>query len=103
MKIWGKPMVHHFWNKKRYEEEFDKSELELQYNEDITQEVKKGWSLYPNWIPKIKRKMFLQNIAFRLFYYINVRLNIYFLHSRQQYLIYVGCKPAYTGDRISVS
>jgi ubiquinone/menaquinone biosynthesis C-methylase UbiE len=93
MKIWGKPMVHNFWNKKRYDEEFQKSDLQLNYNEDITHKVKKGWSLYPNWIPKIKRKMFLQNVAFRIFYYINVRLNIYLLHSRQQYLIYVGVKP----------
>jgi ubiquinone/menaquinone biosynthesis C-methylase UbiE len=93
MKIWGKPMVHHFWNKKRYDEEFLKSELEINYNEDITNHVKKGWSIYRNWIPKIKRKELLQNIAFRIFYIINVRLNIYFLRKRQQYFIYVGCKP----------
>jgi len=94
MKIWGKPMVHHFWNKKRYDEEFLKSELEIHYNEDITHHVKKGWSIYRNWIPKIKRKSFFQNIAFRIFYIINARLNIFFLHNRQQYCIYVGCKPA---------
>jgi ubiquinone/menaquinone biosynthesis C-methylase UbiE len=93
MKIWGKPMVHHFWNKKRYDEELLKSELEINYNEDITPHVKKGWSIYRNWMPKIKRELFFQNVAFRLFYIINVRLNIYFLHNRQQYFIYVGCKP----------
>ena len=94
MKIWGKPMVHHFWNKKRYDEEFLKSELEISYNEDITQHVKKGWSMYRNWIPEIRRKAFFQNVAFRIFYIINVKLNIYFLHNRQQYLIYVGSKPS---------
>jgi ubiquinone/menaquinone biosynthesis C-methylase UbiE len=93
MKIWGKPMVHHFWNKKRYDEEFLKCELEVNYNEDITHLVKKGWSLYRNWVPAIKRELFIQNVAFRLFYVINARLNIYFLSNRQQYLIYVGCKP----------
>ena len=93
MRIWGKPMVHHFWNKKRYDEEFLKSRLEIDYNEDITKNVKKGWAIYRNWIPKIERKSFLQDIAFRLFYIINARLNIYFLHRRQQYFIYVGCKP----------
>lgn len=93
MKIWGKPMGHHFWNKKRYEEEFLKSELVINYSEDITEQVKKGWSIYKNWIPKIKRQNFLQNVAYRLFYVINVRLNIYFLNKRQQYLIYVGNKP----------
>ena len=93
MKIWGKPMVHHFWNKKRYDEELLKSELEINHNEDITYNVKKGWSIYRNWIPKIKKEIFLQEVAFRIFYIINVRLNIYFL-GRQQYFIYVGCKPA---------
>ena len=90
MKIWGKPMVHHFWNRKRYEEEFLKSELEINYREDITQQVIKGWSIYRNWIPKIRREMFLQNVAYRIFYIINARLNIYFLRNRQQYFIYVG-------------
>jgi ubiquinone/menaquinone biosynthesis C-methylase UbiE len=93
MKIWGKPMVHHFWNKKRYDAEFHKSELEIKYTEDITPQVKKGWSFYRNWLPKIKRKSFILNVAFRIFYVINVRINMYFLHKRQQYFIYVGYKP----------
>jgi ubiquinone/menaquinone biosynthesis C-methylase UbiE len=93
MKIWGKPMVHHFWNRKRYDEEFLKTELVINYSEDITHQVRKGWSIYRNWIPKIRRKLFFQNVAFRIFYVVNARLNIYFLHSRQQYFIYVGSKP----------
>jgi len=93
MKLWGKTMVYHFWNKKRYEEEFLKSELVINYSEDITQHVKKGWSIYRKWIPKIKRELFLHNVAYHIFYIINARLNIYFLMSRQQYVIYVGSKP----------
>ncbi|HUX59543.1 MAG TPA: class I SAM-dependent methyltransferase [Bacteroidales bacterium] len=93
MKIWGKPMGHYFWNRKRYEKEFLRSELVINYREDITHRVIKGWSIYRNWIPKIKRKLFLQNVALRIFYIINARLNIYFLSSRQQYFIYVGYKP----------
>ena len=93
MKLWGKKMVYHFWNKKQYGEEFLKSELAVSYSEDITQRVIKGWSNYRNWIPKIKRELFLQNVAYRIFYIINARLNIYFLRSRQQYVIYVGSKP----------
>jgi ubiquinone/menaquinone biosynthesis C-methylase UbiE len=93
MKIWGKPMVHHFWNQKRYEEEFQKSELEIKLTEDISLQVRRGWSLYKKWLPKIKSKMLLQNIAFRIFYVINAELNIYFLHKRQQYFIFVGYKP----------
>ncbi|MCX6255826.1 MAG: class I SAM-dependent methyltransferase [Bacteroidia bacterium] len=99
MKIWGKPMVHHFWNRERYEKEFLKSELEINYSEDITQQVKKGWSIYRNWIPKIKRKSFFLNVAFRIFYIINIRLNIFFLQNRQQYFIFVGYKPVQNIDK----
>jgi ubiquinone/menaquinone biosynthesis C-methylase UbiE len=93
MKLWGKPMVHHFWNRNRYDEELLKSELVVINREDISQQVRKGWSIYRNWLPEIKRKAFLSNVAFRIFYVINVRLNIYFLHKRQQYFIFVGNKP----------
>jgi ubiquinone/menaquinone biosynthesis C-methylase UbiE len=94
MKIWGKPMVHHFWNRKRYDKEFQESELVINQGVDITEQVRKGWSIYRNWLPEIKRKLFFMNIAFRIFYIINARLNIYFLSNRQQYFIYVGNKPA---------
>jgi ubiquinone/menaquinone biosynthesis C-methylase UbiE len=93
MKIWGKPMVHNFWNWDRYDEEFQKSELEIKFHEDISQQVRKGWSIYRNWLPKITGKSFIMNVAFRIFYIINARLNIYFLHNRQQYFIFVGYKP----------
>jgi ubiquinone/menaquinone biosynthesis C-methylase UbiE len=93
MKLWGKAMVHHFWNRKRYDEEFKNSNLKISYTEDITDRVRKGWNLYPNWIPKIKKKLFFQNVAFRIFYIINVRINIHFLNCRQQYIIFVGNKP----------
>ena len=93
MKLWGKPMVHHFWNLKRYQQEFSKSELNLEQTEDISMQVRKGWSLYRNWLPEIKMQNLFQNIAFRIFYVINARINIYFLNKRQQYIIFVGSKP----------
>ncbi len=93
MKLWGKKMVHHFWHKNRYQQEFEKSELTLTYTEDISEQVRKGWSVYRNWLPSIKRKAFFLNIAFRIFYVINAKLNIHFLRHRQQYFIFVGNKP----------
>ena len=93
MKIWGKPMVHHFWSKKQYEEEFLKSELVTSHTEDITPQVIKGWSIYRNWLPKIEWNNFIQNVAFKVFYIINARLNKHFLRTRQQYFIFIGYKP----------
>ena len=93
MKIWGKPMIHHFWNQNRYHQEFSKSDLNIDHTEDISHQVRKGWSIYRNWLPEIKMNMFFQNVAFRIFYIINARINIYFLNKRQQYFIFVGSKP----------
>jgi ubiquinone/menaquinone biosynthesis C-methylase UbiE len=94
-KIWSKSMVHHFWNRENYEEGFLNSDLEIKISEDITAQIKKGWSMYPKWMPKLKRKMFFQHLAYRIFYFINVKLNIYFLNSSQQYMVYVGQKPSF--------
>jgi ubiquinone/menaquinone biosynthesis C-methylase UbiE len=91
-RIWSKSMTHNFWSRNRYEEEFIKSELEITFTEDITTQVKKGWNMYHKWIPKLQRKMFFQNLAYRIYYYINVKLNIYFLNKSQQYVVYVGQK-----------
>ena len=94
MKIWGKPMVHHFWSRSRYNKEFQDSDLLLDRTEDISIRVRKGWSLYKNWLPKIKGKTFFMDVAFRIFYVINARINIHFLKSRQHYFVFVGHKPA---------
>jgi len=88
---WGKSMSHHFWDNNQYHEEFIKSELEIVRSEDISDHVRKGWSMYRNWLPKIKRESFIQNVAFRIFYVINVRFNIYFL-KKQQYQVFTGYK-----------
>lgn len=101
LKLWGKTMGHNFWNKKQYEEEFLKSELKLNYSEDITQRVIKGWSNYRKWIPKIKKKLFLLNVVYKVFYIINARINIYLLSNQQQYVIYVGSKPNIINVRLN--
>ena len=93
MRKLGNKRINHFWNRSQYEDGFLKSGLEIDYREDITEQVIKGWSMYHKWIPEIKRKQFFLNVAFRLFYIINVRLNIWHLRKGQQYLVFVGHKP----------
>lgn len=90
-RLWGKSMSHHFWDHHQYHDEFIKSELEIVRSEDISDHVRKGWSFYRNWLPKIRKESFIQNIAFRIFYVINVRFNIYFL-KKQQYQVFTGYK-----------
>jgi len=93
MKLWGNSMSHHFWNHNQYNEEFKKTELEIFRSEDISESIRKGWTMYKNWLPEIKRKSFIQNVAFRIFYVINARMNLYLL-KKQQYQVFTGYKRA---------
>jgi ubiquinone/menaquinone biosynthesis C-methylase UbiE len=92
IKTLGVQRVTHFWDQNHYDDEFLKSGLVIDYREDITHQVCKGWSIYRNWIPKIRRKQFFQDVAYRIFYIINIRLNNYYLHKGQQYFVFVGHK-----------
>jgi len=93
IKIWGKSMSHHFWNHNQYNEEFKRSELEILKNEDISENIRKGWAMYKNWLPEIKMKSLIQCLAFRIFYLINVWINLYLL-KKQQYQVFAGYKRA---------
>jgi hypothetical protein len=86
-------MLHHFLNRERYDEEILKSDLVINHREDISNQVRKGRSIYRNWFPEINRKLFFQYVPFRIFYIINAGLNICFLHNKQHYFIYVESKP----------
>jgi ubiquinone/menaquinone biosynthesis C-methylase UbiE len=93
MKLWGKSMSHHFWNQRQYQDEFSTTGLEISHSEDISESVREGWKMYRNWLPKIERKAFIRNVAFRIFYVINCRINIHLL-KKQQYHVFKGYKKA---------
>jgi ubiquinone/menaquinone biosynthesis C-methylase UbiE len=89
----GVQRVTHFWDQNRYDDEFLKSGLVINYREDITNQVSKGWDLYHKWMPKIRMKQFFQDVAYRIFYVINIRMNNYYLRHGQKYFVFVGQKP----------
>ncbi len=93
IKLWNNSMSLHFWNHNQYNEEFRKLQLELINNEDISESIKKGWAMYKKWLPEIKMKSLIQCLAFRIFYVINVRINLYLLN-KQQYQVFAGYKRA---------
>jgi ubiquinone/menaquinone biosynthesis C-methylase UbiE len=93
LNLLDKRMVHHFWNRDIYESEFSNTNLAISHHEDITQQIIKGFGIYRNWLPKMKTKSFILDIAFRIFYIIHVKLNVYSLKHKQQYYVFVGNKP----------
>jgi len=91
--IWKNKMHLNHWDYNSYVKEFKRSNLMNNHFEDISNQVKKGFKLYKNWLPPIKGRNFLQNMAFKFFYYVNIRLNLYLLSTRRSYCIFVGYKP----------
>ena len=92
-KLWSNSMSHHFWSHRQYNEVFKMLELEILKNEDISENIRKGWAMYKKWLPEIKRESLIQNIAFRIFYVLNARINLYLL-KKQQYHVFTGYKRA---------
>jgi ubiquinone/menaquinone biosynthesis C-methylase UbiE len=92
-KLWSNSMSHHFWSHRQYNEVFKRFELEILKNEDISENIRKGWAMYKKWLPEIKRESLIQNIAFRIFYVLNARINLYLL-KKQQYQVFTGYKRA---------
>ena len=96
IRIWKKKIRLYHWDHDRYINEFASSHLISNHFEDITGQVIKGFKLYRNWLPVIKWNSFLQDFAFRAFYYINIKLYLYLLSHNRSYGVFVGYKPEFS-------
>jgi 2-polyprenyl-3-methyl-5-hydroxy-6-metoxy-1,4-benzoquinol methylase len=90
---WNRKMILHHWTLDQYISGIEKAGLELVQQEDITSGVIRGFRNYPFWLSKINISGRLRQLAFKTFYLINIRLNIYLLQTRRQYYIFSGTKP----------
>jgi 2-polyprenyl-3-methyl-5-hydroxy-6-metoxy-1,4-benzoquinol methylase len=90
---WNSKMILHHWTLNQYISGIEKAGLELVRQEDITSGVIRGFRNYPYWLRKINISGRLRQLAFKTFYFINIRLNIYLLQTRRQYYIFSGIKP----------
>jgi len=87
---WKKKMSLYHWHQNDYETGLLATKLKITQFEDITQKVVLGFNNYRSWLKKMKRKHFIEDLAFRLFYIINVKLNILLLQRKRKYMIFVG-------------
>ncbi|MEA1887495.1 MAG: class I SAM-dependent methyltransferase [Bacteroidota bacterium] len=91
-KYWMRRMQLNHWSKGSYEEELPKAGLHIHSFSDITREVIQSFSTYRNWLKTMKKDHFISDNLLKLYYTINVRLNIRLLRRRRQYCIIVGSK-----------
>jgi ubiquinone/menaquinone biosynthesis C-methylase UbiE len=87
---WKRKMSYHHWTEDHYMETFRKNNLQVDYTENITDDIKKGYTGYGKWIERSNFKSLVDFLWFKLFVFIQVKVNMVLLNKRREYFIFVG-------------
>ncbi len=91
-KFWKGKMHLNHWQLSEYLDNFEKTGFTLRRKTDITPEVIRGFRNYAYWMKNRGKSGFFSDLAFRIFYWINIRLNIYLLKKYRYYFVFSGTK-----------
>ncbi|MFO7874295.1 MAG: class I SAM-dependent methyltransferase [Bacteroidales bacterium] len=92
LKGWKKKMNYYHWSFSKYRDAFDRSNLKLYSHEDITDKVISGFKMYKKYFNKFSKNGIFRDTLFKLFFIINVKLNIRLLKTKRRYYIFFGEK-----------
>lgn len=92
-KQWKKGMHLNHWPRSAYEEELGRAALQVEKMDDITEHVIRGFRNYRYWLKNMNKGNFLHDQFLKLFYTINVELNIRLLRKRRHYVVITGMRP----------
>ena len=81
------------WTLREYKKGFEEAGLKVEATDDLTPKVIDGFRNYRSYLRHLKKKGMLNSLAFRIFYVINVRLNIFLLKKRRRYMLFAGSRP----------
>jgi len=90
MKYWNKKMRFSHWGRESYETGLSSAQLSMDGIADITEKVIFGFKMYPYWLKTMKKGNYFGDMALKVFYIINARINIRLLRKHQQYLVFSG-------------
>jgi ubiquinone/menaquinone biosynthesis C-methylase UbiE len=89
---WKRKMSFHHWTEDHYMKTFEKNGLKVDQTEDITEAIKKGYSGYNRWLTRKNFNSLWSYLTFKLFIFVQVKLNTFLLRTRRKYYIFKG-KP----------
>ncbi len=92
LKSWKKKMNYYHWSLAKYQDTFNRSNLKLNSNDDITDKVILGFKMYRNYFNKFTKNGNFRDTLLKLFFIINVKLNIRLLNTKRRYYIFHGEK-----------
>lgn len=91
-RLWKVKMRLNHWQLAEYLDTFEKTGLIIRTKSDITPEVIRGFRNYTYWLKNREKTGFFSDLTFRIFYWINIRLNIYLLRKYRYYYVFSGTK-----------
>jgi len=89
-KRWKRRMVYHHWTETQYLESFKGMGLNVDYIENITKPVIKGYQGSKYWIARENCSNYFNYILFQIFVYIQVGINLRLLREKEDYLLFTG-------------
>jgi ubiquinone/menaquinone biosynthesis C-methylase UbiE len=92
LKRWKRRMNFHHWYLPQSQEAFKRSNLSLLSNDDVTDKVIQGFEMYKNYFGQFSKNGSFQDWLLKLFFVINVKLNIRLLKKKRSYNIFFGEK-----------
>jgi len=89
---WKRKMSFHHWTEEDYMKTFEKNGLKVDQTKDITEAIKKGYSGYNQWLTRNNFNSLWGYLSFKLFIFVQVKINTFLLKTRRKYFIFKG-KP----------
>lgn len=90
MERWKRKMSYHHWTEDHYMKTFETNNLKVNYIDNITESVKKGYHGYDKWISRKSFKTYLGYLWFKMFIFLQVKINTFLLKKRRKYVIFLG-------------
>ena len=89
---WKDKMSYFHWTADEYKSSFHKNGLLLNFEEDLTERVIKGYEGYIKWIKRKSARNFVRYIAFQIFAIIHCEINIGNLKKKENYYLFIGVR-----------
>ncbi len=87
---WKRKMNFHHWTESHYMKTFEENNLVVNRKEDITESIKKGYKGFGHWISRRNFSSWFNYLKFKIFIFMQVKINILLLNKRRKYFIFVG-------------
>jgi ubiquinone/menaquinone biosynthesis C-methylase UbiE len=92
LKSWKRKMNYYHWSFSEYRDAFNRSNLRMHSYDDITDKVILGFKMYRNYFSKFRKNGNFRDTLLKLFFIINIKLNIRLLKTKRRYYIFLGEK-----------